>query len=70
MIGVSPALKAPSPTPPPVGGGEISKRGTVTVPLQAVSFDNLSFGNSTQPPPFSRIGGKAGIGGEQDRVIQ
>jgi len=39
------------------------------LPLQTVSYDNLSFANSTQPPPFSRTGGKDGIGGEQDRLI-
>jgi len=30
---------------PQFGRGEMSKRGTVTVPLQAVSCDNLPFGN-------------------------
>jgi hypothetical protein len=63
MTVVSPALQGrpvQAPTPHWGEGRPIS--------LSAVPYDNLSFGNLTQPPPFSRIGGKAGIGGEQDKL--
>jgi len=43
---------------PLLGRGEISKRGTVTVPLQAVSFDNLSFEKLAILVPFLPNRGK------------
>src|SRR5579875_677783 len=55
-------FKPPPPLPSPnLGEGR-------PISSLAVFYDNLSFGNSTQPPPFSLIGGKEGIGGEQDRL--
>src|SRR5579875_2172724 len=66
---VLPALQAPTPRPLPLQGeGRLAKGARSPCPYRRFPLISFPFGNQPQPPPFSRIGGKEGIGGEQSRL--
>src|SRR5579883_220751 len=75
MTGASPALQAPTPTPlPPIGERGTSRwatQGRRPSPQRPVSFPSspISLAAASPCASTSRIGGKEGIGGEQDKLI-